>query len=78
MAIDPIKLREAFQRIVVQGSSDNAEGYGPPYGPPWFVIDASTSEPEVNWPGDLISEHRTANAAEDARWQAIAEIVDEI
>lgn len=26
---------------------------GPPYGPPWTIIDTSRAEPEVNWPGDL-------------------------
>lgn len=30
----------------------------------WFVIDASKAEPEVNFPGDLISEH---DSYEDAR-----------
>ncbi len=29
----------------------------------WFVVDASTAEPEVNWPGELISEHDTHDDA---------------
>lgn len=30
----------------------------------WFVVDASKAEPEVNYPGELISEH---NSIEEAR-----------
>ena len=73
---DPVKLREAFQRIVLQGTSDNPEGYGPPFKAPWFVIDSSKADPDVGWPGELISEHDFPDEADDARWRAIAEIID--
>lgn len=47
---------EAALSIEALGTSDNPLGYGPPYKAPWFIIDTSTAEPEVNWPGELIEE----------------------
>lgn len=29
----------------------------------WFVVDVSKAEPEVNWPGELISEHNDFKSA---------------
>ncbi len=33
---------------------------------PWVIVDESSAEPEVNWPGDLVSEHKTREEAVDA------------
>jgi hypothetical protein len=65
-------IKEAFQRYAVHGTSDNPSGYGPPYRAPWFLIDVSTAEPEVNWPGELIGEFTDAQAACDEHWRMIA------
>ena len=70
--IDPMKLRDTFRRICVQGTSEHPEGYGPPYGPPWFVIDAATAEPEVNWPGELLCKCDSFEVADQQRWAIIA------
>jgi hypothetical protein len=32
----------------------------------WYLVDGATEEPEVNWPGELISEHATKEEAEAA------------
>jgi hypothetical protein len=69
-------MQDAFRRISVIGTSASPEGYGPPYKDPWFVVDTSTAEHEVNWWGDLISVHHTADEADDARWEAIAQTVE--
>jgi hypothetical protein len=29
----------------------------------WFLVDTSTAEHDVNWPGDLVSEHTSAEDA---------------
>jgi hypothetical protein len=49
-------VEDAEMRYVIQGTSETEGGYGPPFGPPWQLVDAATSEPEVNWPGRLIAE----------------------
>lgn len=43
----------AIFAIRAEGTSES--GYGPPYGPPWHIIDTSKAEPEVNWPGELLA-----------------------
>lgn len=48
-------LRKVFV-IQAEGTSQSESGYGAPYGPPFFIIDTSTAEPEVNWPGELIEQ----------------------
>ena len=56
-------LHEAEQKYIVQGTSKN-DHYSSPHIAPWFVIDGTTAEPEVNWPGELINQF---NEWEDAR-----------
>lgn len=51
MTLDPNALAAALAIEIQQ------------HGTKWFLVDGSTAEPEVNWPGDLISEH-------DYQWQA--------
>lgn len=48
-------LRSVFA-ITAEGTSQSESGYGAPYGPPFFIVDTSTAEPEVNWPGELIEQ----------------------
>ena len=51
------KLERAYkaaQNIVADGTSEHESGYGPPYGPPFFITDTSSAEPEVNHRGELI------------------------
>jgi hypothetical protein len=42
--------------IVAEGTSKSPTGFGPPFGGPWFIIDTTTAEPDVNWPGELIEQ----------------------
>ncbi len=70
--IDHAALKVAFQRFTIAGTSENPDGHGPPFTAPWFLIDASTSEPEVNWPGEMLGTFDRFSAADDARWRAIA------
>lgn len=42
----------------------------------WFVVDAATAEPEVNWPGDLISTHANQAEARIGRAEAILRIMN--
>jgi|HubBroStandDraft_6_1064221.scaffolds.fasta_scaffold02348_18 hypothetical protein len=32
----------------------------------WYLVDGATAEPEVNWPGELVSEYPTKEEAEAA------------
>ena len=60
----PEKLAEALQRFTIEHDGrwdEKAEKCTAPT--KWFVVDASTAEPEVNWPGELISEHDTHDLA---------------
>jgi hypothetical protein len=45
---------QAAMNITAQGTSKSDLGYGPPFGPPWFIIDTSTAEPEVNHHGECL------------------------
>ena len=57
--ISPAQAERALNAvfsITAIGTSENPLGYGPPYRAPWFIIDKSTAEPDVNWPGELIEE----------------------
>lgn len=58
----PEKLAEGMFKFHIDS---NASHTGKEYVPAtkWFVIDGSTAEPDVNWPGDLISEHDSLEAA---------------
>lgn len=56
----PEKLSDAMDRLAIldnaqHGYSDGNATYVAPT--MWFVVDESKAEPEVNWPGQLISEH---------------------
>lgn len=59
---------DAFARYRVEGTTDDEFG-GPPYRAPWFLIDTSTAEPEVNWPGELVAEYDTPQPAYDHKYQ---------
>jgi len=54
--VTPEKLLEAFDRFEVDNNGER---------PPtkWFVIDTKSAEPDVNWPGDLVSEHDSGQEA---------------
>lgn len=47
----------ACETLLVEGTdvSDDRYGYAFARGAPWFVIDITTAEPEVNWPGELVA-----------------------
>lgn len=40
----------------------------------WFVVDGTSAEPEVNWPGELISEHASPEEARIGRARAIIDM----
>ena len=65
-------IKEAFSRYYVEGTSDN-DLHSPPYHAPWYLIDTSTTEPEVNWPGELIQEYNNPQAAYDHRERLAAQ-----
>lgn len=65
-------FREASGRYRVEGTTDSEFGE-PPYRAPWFLIDQSTAEPEVNWPGELIEKYNEPQAAYDHRDRLIAQ-----
>lgn len=48
-------VTEAYDRFDITGTSYEAFG-GRPYRAPWYLIDRSTEDSEVNYPGDLIAE----------------------
>ena len=66
------RVKYEYRRYDIKGASENDRGYGPPYNAPWFLIDASRSEPEVNHPGELVGEFATSTAAWQALWRLIA------
>lgn len=49
----PENLLKAFDRFEIQNNLDHTKRLNDL----WFVVDTSTAEPDVNWPGDLVSEH---------------------
>jgi hypothetical protein len=63
---------EAFRRYQVEGTSESEDGYGPPYRAPWFLIDTSTAEPEVNWPGQMVAEFQDGSDAYKEWWRLVA------
>ncbi len=65
-------IKEAFSRYYVEGTSDN-DLHSPPYRAPWYLIDTSTAEPDVNWPGELIQEYDNPQAAYDHRERLAAQ-----
>lgn len=62
----PEKLADAMDRLHIHSNgrynTDIADKWVEP--DKWFVVDERTAEPEVNWPGELVSEH---DSAADAR-----------
>ena len=65
-------IKEALSRYCVLGTSENGY-YDPPFCAPWFLIDGSTAEPEVNWPGELIQEYDNPQDAEDHKFRLVAQ-----
>ena len=65
-------IKEALSRYCVLGTSDGFLG-DPPFRAPWFLIDGSTAEPEVNWPGELIEEYGKPQDAEDHKFRLVAQ-----
>jgi hypothetical protein len=58
------KLAEALYRLIIDHNGqwdEKAQRCTTPTA--WFIVDSATAEPEVNWPGELISEHDTLEAA---------------
>jgi hypothetical protein len=39
----------------------------------WFLVDTASEEPEVNWTGDLLSEHASLDEARTAFARAVLE-----
>lgn len=74
-----LKMLDAALSIKVEGTSQHQSGFGPPYKAPWFIIDASSAEPEVNWPGALIEEihfsDRIRPALKEARAKAMQAVL---
>ncbi|TIX28892.1 hypothetical protein [Mesorhizobium sp.] len=59
VAVEEDAAKRALGRVFAiqaEGTSQNETGYGAPFGPPFFIIDTSRAEPEVNWPGELIEQ----------------------
>ena len=65
-------IKEAFIRYYVEGTSDD-DLYSPPSRAPWHLIDTSTAEPEVNWPGELIQKYDNPQHAYDHRERLAAQ-----
>lgn len=55
----PAALLAAFNRYGIRSAHNRELRQVPPF----YVVDESTAEPDVNWPGDLVSEHTTYAAA---------------
>src|SRR5690606_12811030 len=47
---------DAALSIQAIGTSACPSGYGPPFIAPWYIVDTSTADYEVNYPGDLIEQ----------------------
>jgi hypothetical protein len=74
MMIEPTKkqietLLRAMYDVQVQGTEKHEDIYGVSlkYDAPWYVVDTSTAEHDVNYPGDLISTHEEIQEANYAR-----------
>jgi hypothetical protein len=69
-------LISAMREISVQGTPirEYEAGYGgyTTYTFPWYVVDTGKAEPDVNYPGDLISTHKEWSKANHARATEIA------
>ena len=72
--MSPEKLAEAMQRFRIDDNGphriDNRYHDTPTI---WFVVDTSTAETDVNWPGDLISEHASFEEARIGLAKALIE-----
>lgn len=64
-------ISDAWKRYRIEGTTDDPYK-GPPYRAPWFLIDTSTEEYDVNWPGDLVAEYQEPAEAEAHRMRLIA------
>jgi hypothetical protein len=72
MKSKPQLLLEAMDEICIEDDCNRDGCYDQPVEPTrWYVVDTSRAEPEVNYPGDLISEHATREAARLGRARAI-------
>jgi hypothetical protein len=70
-------ITAGMRRYIIIGTSTKGDG-SPPFEGPWHVIDTSTAEPEVNWPGDVVDSFGTADEAWKCHMRIIAEgILDE-
>jgi len=69
---DPVKLAAAMQKyfIIDNARYENERRIEPDR---FFVVDISTEEPEVNWPGDLVSEHASLEEARVGLARALIE-----
>ena len=67
---------EAAKRYRVEGTTDSEWGE-PLFRAPGFLIDTSTAEPEVNWPGELVAEYDNPQDAHDHRQRLIARAIRE-
>jgi hypothetical protein len=70
-------LLTAMDEIQIEDDARRGGNYDQPLAPTtWFVVDTSKAEPEVNYPGDLISEHSTHEDARLARAEAILDRIE--
>ncbi len=69
------RVRLAFQNWYILGTIVEGKiGYHNP----WFVVDGSSAEPDVNYPGDLVAgPFETLEEAETARAQAVIKAIQE-
>jgi len=75
--IDAAKLLEAMDAIQIDTDCYRDGNYDRPLeATRWFVVDQSKAELEVNYPGDLISEHTTRESARLGRAQAILDRIE--
>lgn len=76
MTVTPESLQEAFGALALENNGGNDYDrqkqkfiYTDPTH--WFVVDKTTAEPEVNWPGELVSMHDNHKDAVKAFWTAV-------
>ncbi len=74
-------IRELVWRIRIDGTptrkAEAGHGGYTVYGPPWFVIDTSQADPDVNWPGRLVGEAQSPDEASAIQAEEIGRLARE-
>lgn len=77
MKIDPKMLAQAMDDIAIYPNSRwRVDKRTKPT--IWYVVDESRAEWEVNYPGDLCSQHNSYEAAKIGRAEAILEKIEKL